>query len=99
MKTNTTVRDLAIRFGGRIPQEGLCSIGETHRWGWADCVLQTRLEDAGHEGNPYEFTAYDAIRYEWPDACTAVERGEPGADARLRDLLEQFEQALPDNDD
>ena len=77
-------------------------VGEPNGWGWAD-VLLAQCIDSGvsklHGRNPYEYTAYDSIADEWPETCTAVENGEPGADARLRELMDQFRAALPQTEE
>ncbi len=93
-RCNCNAYELAKRFGGH-PGDVQVEIGVTNGWGWADVVLAAHLR-AGMGGNPYEYVAYDLIRDEWPAACDAVERGEPDADAVLRELLSRFRDALTD---
>jgi len=95
MKTNMQFAiELATHFGG---DPVVVPVGEKNGWGWADTVLDARMN--GIAGNPYETVAYDYIRGEWPDACMAMESAWtlPESDERrqqaianLTALLDQF---------
>ena len=92
-----TAMELVRRFGGDL--DTLTSkIGGRNGWGWADVVLAHRLPREFVGENPYEYRAFDLIADEWRAACDSVERDEPGADERLRALLDRYEQAMGDND-